>query len=114
MVSVKSIEEIKEFSAKDFVRKRIFETEALHFNIYCILPGQKNPLHKHPISDEVLYFVAGKGETVVGKEKVTVSTGSIVLVPKDMAHEIVNTGDSEMIVVLAQAPLPVSHVAVER
>lgn len=114
MVSIKTINGIKEFSQEAFVRKRIFETEALHFNIYCILPGQKNPLHKHPISDEVLYFVAGKGETVVGAEKVPVSTGSIVLVRKDVAHEIVNTGDHKMIVVLAQAPLPVSHVAVER
>ncbi len=26
----------------------------LYFNMYCIQPGQKNPLHRHPHSAEVL------------------------------------------------------------
>ncbi len=58
-----------EFHPKAFVRKRLFEMGELYFNMYCIQPGQKNPLHRHPNSAEVLFFVEGEGEVIVGREK---------------------------------------------
>ena len=58
-----------EFHPKAFVRKRLFEMDEFYFNMYCIQPGQKNPLHRHPNSAEVLFFVEGRGEVIVGREK---------------------------------------------
>ncbi|HEY4482048.1 MAG TPA: cupin domain-containing protein [Candidatus Brocadiaceae bacterium] len=107
------IDEIKEFRTEGFVRKRIFQTENLHFNIYCIDVGQKNALHKHPISDEVLYFIEGEGECVVGEKVYQVKGRTTILVPKDIPHSIVNTGNTPMLCVLAQAPLPCEHVPVK-
>lgn len=107
------IDDIKEFRAEGFVRKRIFQTENLYFNIYCIDVGQKNPLHKHPISDEVLYFIEGEGKCVAGEKVYQVKGRTTILVPKDIPHSIVNTGNTPMLCVLVQAPLPCEHVPVK-
>ncbi|MBI2840403.1 MAG: cupin domain-containing protein [Acidobacteria bacterium] len=101
-----------EFRPKTFVRKRLFESGELHFNMYCIQPGQKNPLHRHPISAEILFFVEGEGEVIVGSEKKRVAAREAVYVPVNTPHEIINTGKSNMIVVLVQTPLPCEHVIV--
>jgi len=101
-----------EFHPKAFVRKRLFEMGELYFNMYCIQPGQKNPLHRHPNSAEVLFFVEGTGEVIVGREKKAVAAREAVYVPVNAPHEIINTGKTNMIVVLVQTPLPCEHVYV--
>lgn len=94
------------------MRKRLFQMDELYFNMYCIQPGQKNPLHRHPNSAEVLFFVEGQGEVIVGREKKKVAARDAVYVPVDAPHEIINTGENNMIVVLVQSPLPCEHVYV--
>lgn len=42
---------MKTFSENSFVRKRIWQTDKLHCNMYCFEPGQQNSLHRHPVSD---------------------------------------------------------------
>ena len=108
-----NVKEAETFSVDRFVRKRLFATSGMHCNIYCIAPGQENPLHRHPISDEILYFTQGEGECVVGDETYAVKTGDLVWVPKDAPHAIRNTHRTlNMVCVLAQAPLPCEHVPV--
>ena len=107
-----NIKEAEEFSEKAFVRKRLFETSDMNFNIYCIRPGQQNPMHKHPNSDEILYFVEGIGECIVGDDTFQVKPGDVVLVPKNASHAILNMHESQnMVCVLAQSPLPCEHVS---
>ncbi len=66
------------------------------------------------MSDEILYFVKGTGECVVGLEKYSVRPGDFVLVPKDTPHSIRNTHAlDDMISILAQSPLPCEHVPVD-
>ena len=87
----------------------------MHFNVYCIAPGQENPLHRHPLSDEILYFVEGNGECVVGLETCPVKPGDLVFVPKNIPHSIRNThATANMVCILAQSPLPCQHVAVKK
>lgn len=108
-----TLDEHVEFHPKAFVRKRLIQTESLNFNMYCIEPGQKNPFHRHPISEEVLCFLEGEGECIVGNEVTHVGPRTVVWVPRNAPHEIVNTGTTRMIVVLAQAPTPAEHVYVD-
>lgn len=109
-----ALREAEEFRERFFIRKRLFETSDMHFNVYCIAPGQQNPLHRHPLSDEILYFVEGVGQCVVGKELYEVTSGDLVLVPKDAPHSIRNTHASKnMVCILAQSPLPCEHVPVD-
>ncbi|ELR99561.1 cupin domain-containing protein [Gloeocapsa sp. PCC 73106] len=106
---IRTLEEVVQFNSRFFVRRRIFKTDSMHFNIYCIEPGQSNPLHKHSESDEICYFVQGSGDVIVGDEIAAVEAGAIVHIPKNVGHEIINTGKERMIVVLAQSPLPCAH-----
>ncbi len=109
-----ALKEAESFREGNFIRKRLFETSDLHFNIYCIAPGQQNPLHRHPISDEILYFVEGSGECVVGTETLPVKAGELVFVPKNAPHSIRNThGRDNLVCILAQSPLPCEHVPVK-
>lgn len=106
---IRTLEEVVEFNPRFFVRRRLFKTDSMHFNIYCIEPGQSNPLHKHSGSDEICYFVQGTGDIIVGNEITSVETGTFVHIPKNVGHEIINSGTERMIVILAQSPLPCAH-----
>ena len=66
----------EEAEKQGFTRKTLFETEHMRFSVYMILPGQENPLHSHPGSDEILAFTYGKGECVVGEEVVPVESAA--------------------------------------
>ncbi|MCC6464430.1 MAG: chromate resistance protein [Planctomycetes bacterium] len=85
----------------------------MHFNVYCLNPGQENPLHRHPNSAEVLYFVRGTGTCRVGEQTLRVRPGDLVLVDADQPHAVANTHAGDPLVcILAQAPLPCVHVPV--
>ena len=110
----KTFESLLTFSPNSFVRKRIWQTDALHCNIYCFEPGQQNSLHRHPISDEVVFCLEGEGRVVVGIEHQPIKAEETVLVPMNIPHGYINTSlDRRMIVSVVQCPLPVEHVPVE-
>jgi quercetin dioxygenase-like cupin family protein len=110
----KTFESLKTFSEAGFVRKRVWQTDRLHCNIYCFEPGQQNNLHRHPVSDEVVFCLEGDGIVVVGTEHQSIKTGETVLVPKNTLHGYINTSlDHRMIISVVQCPLPVEHVPVE-
>jgi mannose-6-phosphate isomerase-like protein (cupin superfamily) len=104
----------EEAEKQGFTRKTLFETDHMRFSVYMILPGQENPLHRHPQSDEILAFTYGQGECVVGEEVVPVETGSVLFIPKNMPHAVRNTHESEILAcTVTQSPLPCEHVMVE-
>lgn len=110
----KTFENMKTFSASSFVRKRIWQTDQLHCNIYCFEPGQQNSLHRHPVSDEVVLCLEGNGMIVVGTEHQPIKAGETVLVPMNTPHGYINTSQHHrMIISVVQCPLPVEHVPVE-
>ncbi|TAJ07215.1 MAG: cupin domain-containing protein [Nitrospirae bacterium] len=110
----KSLEVIKEFSPRGFVRRRVWQSAQLHCNIYCFEPGQQNSLHRHPGANEVVFCWEGEGVIVVGGERSSIKAGETVLVPTDVPHGYLNTSrDRRMIITVVQCPLPVEHVPVE-
>ncbi len=110
----KSLEVLREFSPKGFVRRRVWQSTQLHCNIYCFEPGQQNSLHRHPVADEVVFCWEGEGIIVVGQEHSPIKAGETVLVPVDTPHGYLNTSrDRRMIITVVQCPLPVEHVPVE-
>ena len=110
----KGLATIQEFSSRGFVRRRIWQTDHLHCNIYCFEPGQQNSLHRHPVADEVAFCWEGEGIIVVGNDHAPFKAGETVLVPADTPHGYLNTSqDCRMIITVVQCPLPVEHVPVE-
>jgi quercetin dioxygenase-like cupin family protein len=110
----KPLDSLTVFSPKGFVRQRVWQTDKLHCNIYCFEPGQQNSLHRHPVSEEVVFCWEGEGIVVVGREQTPIKGGETVLVPANVPHGYVNTSsDRRMIITVIQCPLPVEHVSVE-
>lgn len=66
-----------------------------------IKPGAENPLHIHPNCAEIILFLAGKVEHVVGADRVELAQGDMLIVPAGMAHKARNVGSEpvEMIVI---------------
>jgi mannose-6-phosphate isomerase-like protein (cupin superfamily) len=104
--SFKTLADVARFNPDAYVKRSIFNTESLQFGMYCLEPGQVNPLHKHPHSSEICYFVQGTGEVVIGEATAVVQPGVCVHVPATVVHEIRNTGSEQMLVIVVQSPLP--------
>jgi len=54
--------------------------------------GKENPLHVHPNCAEIILFLAGTVEHVVGEEVIEVSQGDVLIVPAGMPHKARNIG----------------------
>ena len=110
----KSLDSMKSFSANGFVRKRVWQTDKLHCNMYCFEPAQQNSLHRHPVSDEVVICLEGEGIVVVGEGQQSIKAGDTVMVPMNTPHGYINTSNEQrMVITVVQCPLPVEHVPME-
>lgn len=56
-------------------------------------PGGKSARHSDDRSEEIIYFRQGHGEIQLDNEVVEVGPGSAVSVPKNVVHQVRNTGD---------------------
>jgi quercetin dioxygenase-like cupin family protein len=60
-----------------------------------IKPGQANPPHYHPNSDEVLHVVRGHIEHRVGDEYIEMRAGDTISIPQGRIHNARNIGPDE-------------------
>ena len=56
-------------------------------------PGQGPPLHTHPYV-EVIFMLEGCAQVTIGGETREVNAGSIAVIPANMAHRFVNSGET--------------------
>ncbi|PYK72567.1 MAG: cupin domain-containing protein, partial [Verrucomicrobia bacterium] len=56
-------------------------------------PGQGPPLHKHPYV-EVAFVIEGAATITLGDETREVKGGGIVVIPANMPHRFINSGDT--------------------
>ena len=71
------------------------EKEGAPFSAYIVnaKPGQGPPPHKHPYV-EVAFTIEGTATITVGDETRAVKAGGIVVVPANMPHRFVNSGET--------------------
>ena len=67
---------------------------------YCLLevslaPGMAVPRHTHTREDEVYFVLAGELEATVGEETFVLQPGDTLLAPRDIPHELRNSGNVE-------------------
>lgn len=82
------------------------ESTAMYF---VIAPGKRLGLH-YNTEEETHFYLSGRGELLIGQSARVVRSGDMVLVPKNAAHDLRNTGDEDLRV-LGFFPRPaVRHV----
>ena len=76
---------------------------------YCLLevglaPGMAVPRHTHTREDEVYFVLAGELEATVGDETFVLRPGDTLLAPRDVPHELRNSGTGENRFLLVFSP----------
>ncbi|MEZ5120517.1 MAG: cupin domain-containing protein [Solirubrobacterales bacterium] len=61
--------------------------------------------HYHRRTEELYYFVAGRGRLRVGDEERDVRVGDCVVIPPGARHKLVNTGDEPLVLLCCCAPM---------
>ena len=61
-----------------------------------ILPGRSTLLHKHVKTEELYHFLTGKGVMTVGSERLEVTEGDTVCIPRNTPHKVINTDEESM------------------
>jgi quercetin dioxygenase-like cupin family protein len=67
---------------------------------YCLLeiglaPGMMVPRHTHTREDETYYVLAGELEVIVGDEASTLRPGDSLTAPRNIPHQLRNSGNVE-------------------
>jgi quercetin dioxygenase-like cupin family protein len=67
---------------------------ALTLGLATTPPGAGPPVHRHLAEDELLIVIAGRIELTLGGAWTPVPPGSVVFVPRGVAHAFRNVGDT--------------------
>ncbi len=74
--------------------------QKLGYNLTAVPPGKRAfPLHNHHINEEMFFVLDGEGEVRIGDETHPIRAGDFIACPpggKDRAHQIANTGSTEL------------------
>jgi uncharacterized cupin superfamily protein len=108
---VKPVINIADVKLRDNAHGEAFEAEIGSFGgsigstgIGCMLhvvpPGKRAfPFHNHHFKHELFVVLEGEGEYRFGKQTYPIKAGDVLAAPaggQDVAHQIINTGQSEM------------------
>jgi mannose-6-phosphate isomerase-like protein (cupin superfamily) len=70
--------------------------EGLAVGMTILPPGKSSSFHSHELECETWIVVSGKGEVVVGEERELVGPESVVFLPRNVMHQIINTGEEPL------------------
>ncbi len=67
-------------------------------------PGKAHAFHRHPCLEEALYFLAGRAEQWVGRDKKILRAGDSAHVPMDEVHGTYNVFDEPVVFLAILSP----------
>jgi mannose-6-phosphate isomerase-like protein (cupin superfamily) len=75
-----------------------------------IAPGASTPVHRH-ICEEAIVVLEGSGHCTIDGKDMPFGPNSTLVIPSDAVHQIVNSGDSKLVIIaaLGMAPVQVRH-----
>jgi quercetin dioxygenase-like cupin family protein len=75
-----------------------------------IAAGAGTPVHRHAC-EEAIVILEGSGTLTVNGEQTSFGPNSTLIIPADAVHQIVNSGNTNMVLIaaLSMAPVKVRH-----
>ncbi len=70
--------------------------EGLSVGMTILPPGKTSSFHSHDVECETWIIVSGEGEVRVGEERELVGPESVVFLPRNIKHQIINTGQEPL------------------
>jgi len=89
---------------KKFYKTTLWQGEHVMVGLNCLEPGQVQPVHAHAGADKFYFVLAGRGSFIVGEEKQTAETGTVVVAPAGVSHGVTNMGDEQLSLLVAISP----------
>jgi uncharacterized RmlC-like cupin family protein len=80
---------------KDLVGPEHMGAEKIRVKITEYLPGYSHKLHMHPMQEEVIFVLEGRGITETREDKIEIGPGSVVFVPAGVYHATINLSYTE-------------------
>ena len=82
------------------------QTCGMHSGRVYLSPGQACGLHSTKDREELLVFLAGQGELIIGQENCfQVGQGKVSYIPPQTDHDVKNTGSEPLVYVYGVAPV---------
>ena len=72
------------------------DVEGLSVGMTILTPGKSSSFHSHDVECETWIIVSGEGEVRVGEERELVGPESVVFLPRNIKHQIINTGQEPL------------------
>ena len=72
------------------------DVEGLAVGMTILPPGKSSSFHSHDVECETWIIVSGEGEVRVGEERGLVGPESVVFLPRNIKHQIINTGQEPL------------------
>jgi mannose-6-phosphate isomerase-like protein (cupin superfamily) len=69
-----------------------------------VQPGGETAEHFHPKTEELYYFVAGRGRMRLGDEEAAVGPGDCVVIAPGTKHKLFNPGREPLVLLCCCAP----------
>ena len=80
------------------------KTYGFHSGRVYLKPGSDCGQHTTGINEEMLIFLSGNGQAIIGDKTFPVSKGKITYIPPQTIHNIKNTSDKPLIYIFCVAP----------
>jgi len=84
--------------------KDILVTGKMTTHLGIIPPGQSSSEHSHPISEEIVYIVKGKGKVRAGGQTGEYKSNYLVFIPESVPHQYTNTGTEDLLLFVVYSP----------
>ena len=82
------------------------QTHGMRSGRVYLAPGQACGLHSTKDREELLVFLSGQGELIIGQEnRFQVGNGKVSYIPPKTEHDVKNTGSEPLVYVYGVAPV---------
>ncbi len=71
------------------------------FGVVTIAPGNRNPLHRHPNCEELLYVLSGACDHKLGDAMFHLTPGTVIRIPRGVPHWAQCTTDEPLVAVIS-------------
>ncbi|MFQ5856138.1 MAG: cupin domain-containing protein [Anaerolineae bacterium] len=70
--------------------------EGLAVGMTILPPGKASSFHSHDVECETWIVTSGEGEVRVGDERKRVGPESVIFLPRNIKHQVINTGEEPL------------------
>lgn len=92
-------------TAVEMINARTAGSTKVSFAKLIIATGHKSSSHYHKQTEEIYYILSGSGKVIIGAVDFEVGPGHAIFLPIGVSHQIINTGDQDLVFVCADAPV---------